>query len=114
MAGAPGHGLSSTSLGPKSYTSPHKLVVAVAQALWVRATQAGTLREEVEAVRAAGQAAALAATREQLEQWDVLMSHSASLESENRRLRCADTFKASDTQAKQDAGCHICQSLCRS
>jgi len=60
-----------------------------AQALWARATQAGALREEVEAARAAGQQAALAATREQLEQWDLLMGHSASLEAENRRLRRA-------------------------
>ncbi|KAK9843510.1 hypothetical protein WJX81_006696 [Elliptochloris bilobata] len=57
------------------------------QALWAHATQAGALREEVEAVRAEGQAAALAATRAQLEHWDVLMGHSASLEAENRRLR---------------------------
>ena len=58
-------------------------------------------------MRAAGQAAALAATREQLEQWDVLMGHSASLESENRRLRCADALKLQvhwlKTLAKQDA-----------
>ena len=59
-------------------------------------------------MRAAGQAAALAATREQLEQWDVLMGHSASLESENRRLRCADAAKL-NTLAKQGASCHTCQ-----
>jgi len=60
-----------------------------AQALWARATQAGALREEAEAARAAGQQAALATTREQLEQWDLLMGNSARLEAENRRLRRA-------------------------
>jgi hypothetical protein len=79
-----------------------------AQALWARATQAGALREEAEAARAAGQQAALAATREQLEQWDLLMGNSARLEAENRRLRRAPAPGAGPeySGASRSSACH--------